>query len=370
MGPPLSAAARLDITKRLFPTLAPDEPKKRRELSLELRFLVVGMFLGGTKSTTQIAKELNKPESTISDIISSLKRDLCLPTATVRTGRPPRLTRRMIRGAIREVYRNRQITAKQLTLVLSPIISVGTATLKKALYRHGFASRIAARKPYLMPRHRFNRLLFAKQHENWTIEQWSKVIWTDESSFEIGKNYRQVRVWRRMDERFLEHCLVPTFKSGRTSIMVWGAFCGDLEKCQLVRMPKGKQQAVDHIEYVYEQAISGYYHHASDPSTLILMEDGASTHRAIVSRLWREAYGVPRMVWPAQSPDLNPIENVWRLMKAYVSNRPIPADGDEMWVLLKEAWESVSQEFLQGLLESMPARMKAVIEAKGGPTRW
>ena len=141
-------------------------------------------------------------------------------------------------------------------------------------------------------------MTFAKQHQYWTVEQWKKVIWTDESTFEIGKNFRRVLVWRQANERFVEACLVPTFKSGRTSVMVWGAFCGDLEKCELIRMPKGRQTSADYVEFVYENAISGYYNHANDPGSLILMEDGASTHNAILSKQWREAYGIKKMVWP------------------------------------------------------------------------
>jgi hypothetical protein len=196
------------------------------------------------------------------------------------------------------------------------------------------------------------------------------VIWTDESSFEIGKQSRQIRVWRRSHEKFHRTCLASTFKSGRTSVMVWGAFCGRLDKCKLILIPVGKRTALDYIEYVYENALSGYYHHADNPAELILMEDGAPTHRGIQPKLWREAYGINRMVWPAQSPDLNPIENVWRLMKAWVTLQRIPEDEKSMWRLVQRAWDHVRMEFLDKLLDSMPDRMQAVIDAKGGATRW
>ena len=73
-------------------------------------------------------------------------------------------------------------------------------------------------------------------------------------------------------------------------------------------------------------------------------------------------YGIDRLVWPAQSPDLNCTENVWRLMKACVSLQPIPANEDEMWKL-------VSKDFMDRLVDSMPARMRAVIAARGGVYR-
>ncbi|GJJ75043.1 hypothetical protein EMPS_07401 [Entomortierella parvispora] len=292
------------------------------------------------------------------------------PKPILRTGRPRKMSERTTRAVVRYLLKNRRATAQELTNAVSHISPLHRDTVTKAILRLNFASRIAAKKPYLKPAHELARLNFAKKHEKWTVEDWKKVIWTDESSFEIGKNSRRIRVWRRSYERFHSDCLASTFKSGRTSVMVWGAFCGDLKKCKLILIPKDKRTAADYVKYVYENALSGYYNHAENPSELILMEDGAPTHKSNLPKAWRAAYGMDRLVWPAQSPDLNPIENVWRLMKAWISLQPIPSNEAEMWKLTEAAWERVSGDFLNRLVESMPARMKAVIAAKGGATRW
>ena len=112
-------------------------------------------------------------------------------------------------------------------------------TLRKEIKRIGFHSRVAAKKPFLSNKHKVDRLAFAKKYQAWQLSDWMNVIWTDEVSFEIGKNSLQVKVWRRSYERYSWDCLAPTFKSGRTSVMIWGAFT-DYEKCPIVIMPSDR----------------------------------------------------------------------------------------------------------------------------------
>ena len=90
------------------------------------------------------------------------------------------------------------------------------------------------------------------------------VIWTDEASFEIGKNSWQVKVWWRSYERYSWDCLAPTFKSERTFFMIWGAFTG-YEKCFFVIMPSDRQTSADFVDIVYEGRLSGFYFMHDDP---------------------------------------------------------------------------------------------------------
>jgi hypothetical protein len=53
-----------------------------------------------------------------------------------------------------------------------------------------------------------------------TVEDWKHIIWTDESTFEIGKNTQQIRVWCNLSERYDTACITPSFKSGRLSVMI------------------------------------------------------------------------------------------------------------------------------------------------------
>jgi hypothetical protein len=71
---------------------------------------------------------------------------------------------------------------------------------------------------------------------------------------------------------------------------------------------------------------------------------------------------------PAQSPDLNPIENVWQIVKAIVANYPIAKSVEELEEQGLKAWRSVRPETVRNLIENMSRRVQAVVQTKGGTT--
>lgn len=84
---------------------------------------------------------------------------------------------------------------------------------------------------------------------------------------------------------------------------------------------------------------------------------------------WLSDCEIKVLPWVGQSPDLNPIENLWHEAERRLGGRKFKKE-EELFEAVKAAWASIPNERLQKLIESMPRRCKAVIEAKGYATKY
>ena len=163
----------------------------------------------------------------------------------IASGRLKVLTKRDEQQVLRNAKSERRQTLSDITNGCPTPVST-KSTVRWVLHANGIHSRIAKRKPFLTPRHIIARWKFTAAHKDWTIEDWRKVVWTDESSFESGKNCRVVRVWRAAHKADYEDCIAPTFKSDHSTVMIWGAITYN-HRSELVFM-ENRCTAVDFID--------------------------------------------------------------------------------------------------------------------------
>ncbi len=102
---------------------------------------------------------------------------------------------------------------------------------------------------------------------------------------------------------------------------------------------------------------------------LIFKQDLAPAHTAKGTKSWFNDHGVTVLDWPANSPDLNPIENLWGIVKRKMRDTR-PNNADELKATVKETWASIPPQQCHKLITSMPRRIEAVIKAKGAPTKY
>ena len=100
----------------------------------------------------------------------------------------------------------------------------------------GLRGCVAIRKPLLRRGYKEKQLKYAKQHKDWPQEMFNRVLFTDESKFEIFGTKIHQYVRRRIGEAYQPECLNPTIKHGGGSLQVWGCLSssgvGDLIKIE------------------------------------------------------------------------------------------------------------------------------------------
>ena len=104
---------------------------------------------------------------------------------------------------------------------------------------------------------------------------------------------------------------------------------------------------------------------------IVFQQDNAPAHTARICQEWFASNNLEVMDWPSNSPDLNPIENLWSILKYRLGQRtPKPNNKAELITACQEIWEEILPNERLKLVDSMPSRISAVLASKGGPTKY
>ena len=166
-------------------------------------------------------------------------------------------------------------------------------------------------KPLISSKNKKCRLGFANKHVLWSQEKWQTVQFSDESKFLVIGSDGKTYVRRKVGEELSPKCLKASVNFGGGSVMVWGMISGDGVD-PLVRLQR-KVNARVYIQLVKDHVKPVLRNSTKQPS--IFMPDNAPCHKAMVVINLLKAENATVMDRPPQSPDLNPIENVWKTIE-------------------------------------------------------
>jgi transposase len=246
----------------------------------------------------------------------------------------------------------------------------GEKAIRAAFKKEGFVRRIARRKCPLTEQHKEDRLAWAWEHLFWTDEQWNSVIWSDETWVNPGRHTKDW-VTRRIGEEELLHsdCVEPRYQR-KIGWMFWGTISGKYGRHRGLFWEKN-----------WEKINAGSYSGIVIPIVedilrqypeLQFQQDNAKPHAAAFTKEVFAAIGITPLFWPANSPDLNPIETIWDEMKDYLEEHypEVHRSYPRLRSAIQEAWESITHARIQELIQEMGDRCIAVILADGGYTKY
>ena len=313
------------------------------------------------------------------------------------------------------------IARQLLHLKISPM------SIWRILRSQGYSKVKPTRKPGLTKDMKAKRLAWCLAHKDWTLDDWRKVLWSDETSVVYGQRRGGERVWRTSYEPYEKSVLRNRFK-GFSEFMFWGCFSydyrgpchvyqtesaaqkaaalhdlqqrnasieattrNDWELAQAARRhlnvhnarAKGKEpqwrftketgklvrehkkDGIDWYRYQQEVLKPKMLPFAKQHN-LIVQEDGAPAHKHGNNISLYNLFEVTRLLWPGNSPDLNMIEPCWYWIKRRTQLHRDFEKRPELRAIWQETWNSLPQPLIQRWIRRIIRHIQEVIKLEGG----
>ena len=329
------------------------------------REIVNSLWRRNVRNAKEISRKTGIPLRSCERYVALLKKRGKIP-AIHRSGRPRKLSPEKRRQVGKIIKHDHFTTAGELKAKLEekyPGLDVSERTVRRELSNLGYASILPRKVPLLTQKAKDNRLSWARDHIHYN---WRKVVFSDETTIQMFRN--TLHAWSRKKQP-VQPMVKHPFK-----VHIWGAIN--------IKGKIGMHMFTENLDrHLYRQILNNHlYDNADDLLGLywVFQQDNDPKHtsRDVQSDLETR---LPRRVlrWPSYSPDLNPIENVWAVLKQNVEKRVKNMIVQKKRItqsvfltLIQEEWDGLENLVIINSINSMQKRIQACIDAEGGHTEY
>lgn len=315
-----------------------------------------------------MAATLNVSTASVSRVRKQCKENI--PDSKI--GRPSKVSQRTREVLARQFDTGKLLTLKDGQRMVQSVegIPISTRSIWNYLNAEGLKGYVRRKRPDLTADQIKARYKFAKDHLKWTVDDWKNVMFSDETMFsKIGSFGKPHHYRRPKHKRLKPHQIQKTKQGGGGKLMMWGCmtFHGVGDACWA-------KEGVDSETYaniLSEYVIASRDYYGMETATFVFQQDNARVHTTRIVKGLFVKKRIKVLEWPANSPDLNPIEHLWAYIKYRLGQyKESPSTLEELWERVQDIWVDIPIDYIHQLYESMPRRMKELHDNRGKHTMY
>lgn len=237
----------------------------------------------------------------------------------------------------------------------------------------GFKAKRKVKTNFISKDNQIKRLAWAKRHLHLTTDNWRTWGFSDETRVNMwgsdGKSY----YWTDRPTELMPHQTEAQVQGDGGGVVFWGMITAEGPSYGST-ITEGTVNSNVYTEILGPSLLDTMEYFGLDKKTFRFQQDNARPHTSGPTKKWFKHHGFSLKTvldWPAQSPDLSPIEHVWHQLKRRLNKCPTKTTNTlELENRIQQEWYRFTKEDCLKYIDSMPRRIRAVIRSKGSPTRY